>query len=53
MINENLLPQTDARVVFTGTMSVKLEECRERVRTELDTVVDFWLKYSHDTVHGY
>lgn len=37
-----------------GTMSaVKLEECRERIRTELDNVVDFWLKYSHDTVHGY
>lgn len=37
-----------------GTMSmVKLEESRERIRTELDNIVDFWLKYSHDTVHGY
>lgn len=37
-----------------GTMSVvKLQACRERIRTELDSVVDFWLKYSHDTVHGY
>lgn len=33
--------------------AVKLEECRERIRAELDNVVDFWLKYSHDTVHGY
>lgn len=32
---------------------VKLEECRERIRKELDNVVDFWLQYSHDTVHGY
>ncbi|XP_071383547.1 N-acylglucosamine 2-epimerase [Centroberyx affinis] len=34
-------------------MSVeKLEEYRERIRTELDRVVDFWLKHSHDTQHG-
>lgn len=34
-------------------MSVeKLKEWRERIRTELDSVVDFWLKYSHDTEHG-
>ncbi|XP_069383384.1 N-acylglucosamine 2-epimerase isoform X1 [Paralichthys olivaceus] len=32
--------------------SLKLEETRQRIRKELDTVVDFWLKYSHDTVHG-
>uniref|UniRef100_A0A8C1WSK3 N-acylglucosamine 2-epimerase n=1 Tax=Cyprinus carpio TaxID=7962 RepID=A0A8C1WSK3_CYPCA len=25
---------------------------RERIRTELDRVVDFWLKYSHDKEHG-
>uniref|UniRef100_A0A8D3D9C4 N-acylglucosamine 2-epimerase n=1 Tax=Scophthalmus maximus TaxID=52904 RepID=A0A8D3D9C4_SCOMX len=31
---------------------VKLEASREWIRTELDNVVDFWLKYSHDTVHG-
>ncbi|XP_029995738.1 N-acylglucosamine 2-epimerase isoform X2 [Sphaeramia orbicularis] len=31
---------------------VKLEECRERICRELDKTVDFWLKYSHDTVHG-
>ncbi|CAJ1055163.1 N-acylglucosamine 2-epimerase [Xyrichtys novacula] len=30
----------------------KLQEWREQIRTELDSVVDFWLKYSHDTVHG-
>uniref|UniRef100_A0AAQ5YNL9 N-acylglucosamine 2-epimerase n=1 Tax=Amphiprion ocellaris TaxID=80972 RepID=A0AAQ5YNL9_AMPOC len=36
-----------------GTMSdVKLEECREHIRSQLDNVVDFWLKYSHDTVDG-
>ncbi|KAM9342092.1 N-acylglucosamine 2-epimerase isoform 2-T3 [Pholidichthys leucotaenia] len=34
-------------------MSVmKLEECRRHIRAQLDSVVDFWLKYSHDTVHG-
>ena len=48
----------DQKLIFMffliGTMStVKLEECLERIRTELDNVVDFWLKYSHDTVHGY
>ncbi|KAI3357470.1 hypothetical protein L3Q82_015510 [Scortum barcoo] len=32
--------------------AVKLEEYRERIRSELDAVVDFWLKYSHDSVHG-
>ncbi|XP_032377567.1 N-acylglucosamine 2-epimerase [Etheostoma spectabile] len=31
---------------------VKLEEYRERIRKELDNAVDFWLKYSHDTIHG-
>uniref|UniRef100_A0A671XXA7 N-acylglucosamine 2-epimerase n=1 Tax=Sparus aurata TaxID=8175 RepID=A0A671XXA7_SPAAU len=46
-----------SKLTFTfllkGKMSVvKLEECRERLRTELDNVVDFWLKYSHDNVHG-
>lgn len=29
-----------------------LEQYRERIRTELDRVVDFWLKYSHDKEHG-
>ncbi|KAM3872214.1 N-acylglucosamine 2-epimerase [Diretmus argenteus] len=34
-------------------MSVnQLEEYRERIRTELDRVMDFWLKYSHDTIYG-
>lgn len=31
---------------------VKLEEWRKHVRAQLDTVVDFWLKHSHDTEHG-
>ncbi|XP_034027563.1 N-acylglucosamine 2-epimerase [Thalassophryne amazonica] len=31
---------------------VTLAECREQIRRELDSVVDFWLKYSHDTLHG-
>lgn len=36
-----------------GMMFVmKLEEYQERFRRELDNVVDFWLKYSHDTLHG-
>lgn len=36
-----------------GMTSVKqLGECRERLRRELDGVVDFWLRYSHDSVHG-
>uniref|UniRef100_A0A1A8J1W5 N-acylglucosamine 2-epimerase n=3 Tax=Nothobranchius kuhntae TaxID=321403 RepID=A0A1A8J1W5_NOTKU len=40
-------------VCLTGSMSaVKLEECRQHIRAQLDSVVDFWLKYSHDTVHG-
>lgn len=30
----------------------RLEECRQRIGKELDRVVDFWLRYSHDTVHG-
>lgn len=29
-----------------------LEEYRGRIRSELDGAVDFWLRYSHDTVHG-
>uniref|UniRef100_A0A667ZDV4 N-acylglucosamine 2-epimerase n=1 Tax=Myripristis murdjan TaxID=586833 RepID=A0A667ZDV4_9TELE len=34
-------------------MSVlKLEEYRQQIRTELDRVVDFWLKHSHDTEYG-
>lgn len=33
-------------------MSGQLEKYRERMRTELDRVVDFWLKYSHDTQYG-
>lgn len=34
-------------------MSVqKLEEIRERIRTELDRTVDFWIKHSHDSEHG-
>ncbi|XP_062316162.1 N-acylglucosamine 2-epimerase isoform X1 [Osmerus eperlanus] len=33
-------------------MSTKLEQYRVRIRTELDRVVDFWLKYSHDTQYG-
>ncbi|XP_058498171.1 N-acylglucosamine 2-epimerase [Solea solea] len=32
--------------------ALKLDECRERIRKELDDVVNFWLKYSHDTEHG-
>ncbi|XP_049608102.1 N-acylglucosamine 2-epimerase [Syngnathus scovelli] len=31
---------------------VKLEECRAKIRNELNKVVDFWLKYSQDTVYG-
>lgn len=34
------------------TSVIQLEECRERIRKELDTVVDFWLRYSHDPDHG-
>ncbi|KAM9751766.1 N-acylglucosamine 2-epimerase [Menidia menidia] len=30
----------------------RLEECRRRVGAQLDAVVDFWLKHSHDAVHG-
>ncbi|KAJ8259989.1 hypothetical protein GJAV_G00175800 [Gymnothorax javanicus] len=30
----------------------KLVHFRERIRTELDRVVDFWLKYSHDNEYG-
>ncbi|CAF91264.1 unnamed protein product, partial [Tetraodon nigroviridis] len=30
----------------------RLEECRERMGRELDAVVDFWLRYSHDSLHG-
>lgn len=34
-------------------MSVeKLQRYREQMRTELDKVVDFWQKYSHDTQYG-
>ena len=29
-----------------------LEEYREKIRTELDRVVNFWLTYSHDTEYG-
>lgn len=37
-----------------GSMSVvKLEDCRQHIRAQLDGVVEFWLKYSHDTEHGY
>ncbi|XP_068605121.1 N-acylglucosamine 2-epimerase [Brachionichthys hirsutus] len=32
--------------------AVKLEEWRARIRSELDSVVDFWLKHSHDLLHG-
>ncbi|XP_061910153.1 N-acylglucosamine 2-epimerase isoform X1 [Entelurus aequoreus] len=31
---------------------LKLEEYRQKIRTELNNVMDFWLKYSHDTVYG-
>ncbi|XP_076023052.1 N-acylglucosamine 2-epimerase [Genypterus blacodes] len=34
------------------TSVAKLEEYRERIRTELDGVVDFWLRHSNDTSHG-
>ncbi|CAB1336867.1 unnamed protein product [Coregonus sp. 'balchen'] len=30
----------------------KLQQYREQMRTELDKVVDFWQKYSHDTQYG-
>lgn len=30
----------------------KLEQYRQRFRLELDIVVDFWLKYSHDKEYG-
>uniref|UniRef100_A0A672JLV0 N-acylglucosamine 2-epimerase n=1 Tax=Salarias fasciatus TaxID=181472 RepID=A0A672JLV0_SALFA len=34
-------------------MSVmKLEEYRQHIRAQLDSVTDFWLKHSHDTDHG-
>ncbi|XP_037540488.1 N-acylglucosamine 2-epimerase [Nematolebias whitei] len=32
--------------------AVKLEECRQHIRAQLDNVVNFWLQHSHDTVHG-
>ncbi|XP_030640813.1 N-acylglucosamine 2-epimerase [Chanos chanos] len=32
--------------------AAKLEQYRERIRTELDRVVEFWLKYSHDKQYG-
>ncbi|CAL8264125.1 unnamed protein product [Lota lota] len=31
---------------------VMLEQYREKIRTELDSVVNFWLTYSHDTKYG-
>lgn len=38
---------------FLGTkMTAMLEQYRERIRSELDRVVDFWLKYSHDEQYG-
>ncbi|KAG7477515.1 hypothetical protein MATL_G00070460 [Megalops atlanticus] len=30
----------------------KLEQFREKIRAELDRVVDFWLKHSHDNQYG-
>ncbi|KAG9331151.1 hypothetical protein JZ751_019943 [Albula glossodonta] len=32
--------------------AAKLVQFRDRIRTELDRAVDFWLKYSHDKDHG-
>ncbi len=41
-------------ILFQGTMTAALlEQYRERIQTELDRVVDFWLKYSHDKEHGW
>ncbi|XP_012713418.2 N-acylglucosamine 2-epimerase [Fundulus heteroclitus] len=31
---------------------VRLEECQQHIRAQLDGAVEFWLKYSHDAVHG-
>ncbi|XP_035391972.1 N-acylglucosamine 2-epimerase [Electrophorus electricus] len=33
-------------------MEALLVQYRERIRTELDRAVDFWLKYSHDKQYG-
>uniref|UniRef100_A0A8B9H891 N-acylglucosamine 2-epimerase n=1 Tax=Astyanax mexicanus TaxID=7994 RepID=A0A8B9H891_ASTMX len=33
-------------------MAELLEQYRKRIRTELDRVVDFWLKFSHDEQYG-
>lgn len=32
--------------------AARLEEFRGKIRSELDSVVDFWLRHSHDKVHG-
>jgi hypothetical protein len=43
----------DSVLLLEGAMSVeKLQRYREQMRTELDKVVDFWQKYSHDTQYG-
>lgn len=40
-------------LMFSGTkMAAMLKQYRERIRSELDRVVDFWLKYSHDEQNG-
>ncbi|MED6293954.1 hypothetical protein CHARACLAT_015838 [Characodon lateralis] len=50
---DSLRPAAAAAAGSAGSMSVvKLEECRQHIRAQLDGVVEFWLKYSHDTVHG-
>lgn len=39
--------------LFEKQMSVfMLEQYREKIRTELDNVVNFWMTYSHDTEYG-
>uniref|UniRef100_A0A8C7D1K5 N-acylglucosamine 2-epimerase n=1 Tax=Oncorhynchus kisutch TaxID=8019 RepID=A0A8C7D1K5_ONCKI len=43
----------DSVLLLEGAMSIeKLQRYREQMRTELDKVVDFWQKYSHDTQYG-
>ncbi len=32
---------------------VQIQECVDRLRKELDSVVSFWTAHSHDEVNGY
>lgn len=33
--------------------ATKLQECRQHISAQLDGVVDFWLRHSHDAEYGY